>query len=179
MARNYLIFLIVAGVLASMAGNMGMRDGPAASAPAVERSSGRHGQMTAAAEATGPSLMASDELVLDRESDGHFYADVEVNGQSLRVLVDTGASGIALSRDDARRAGLGVSIGLNEIVGQGASGDVRGEHVMLDRIRLGSVEVQQTPAVVLASGGQSLLGQTFLAKFHSVEIRGDRMYLRA
>ena len=179
MARNYLIFLVVAGILASMAGNTGMRDSPASSGPEMGGAPERQGQTTSSAEAAGPSSVSSDELVLDRESDGHFYADVEVNGQSLRVLVDTGATGIALSRDDARRAGLGVSIGMNDMVGQGASGDVRGEHVMLDRIRLGSVEAGQTPAVVLASGGQSLLGQTFLAKFRSVEIRGDQMFLRA
>jgi aspartyl protease family protein len=179
MVRNYLIFLVVAGILASLAGNIGGRGRSSAPAPDAARAAARHGQMTAAAETPDTSSLPSDELVLDRESDGHFYADVEVNGQSLRVLVDTGASGIALSLDDARRAGLGVSIGMNEIVGQGASGDVRGEHVMLDRIRLGAVEVQQASAVVLASGGQSLLGQSFLAKFHSVEIRGDRMFLRA
>src|SRR4051812_26128095 len=47
---------------------------------------------------------------LDREADGHFYADVQVNGATLHMLVDTGATIIALSREDARSAGLATSI---------------------------------------------------------------------
>jgi aspartyl protease family protein len=94
------------------------------------------------------------------------------------MLVDTGASGIALSRDDARRAGIGISIGMPNVVGQGAGGDVHGEMVMLDRVSLGGKSAEAMPAIVLDGGDQSLLGQAFLGKFASVEIRGDTMVLR-
>jgi aspartyl protease family protein len=114
---------------------------------------------------------------LDRQSDGHFYADVDVNGATLHMLVDTGATSIALSRDDARSAGLAVSIGMPQVVGQGADGDVRGEYATLDRVTLGEKTVEGLPAVVLNSGEQSLLGQSFLSKFQSVEIQGDKMVL--
>ena len=120
----------------------------------------------------------SDAIVLDREYNGHFYADVQINGSPIRVLVDTGASGIALSRDDARRAGLAVSAGMFEVIGKGASGDVHGEYVQLDRVSLGSKTAEGVPAVVLDAGDHSLLGQSFLSKFDTVEIRGDKMYLR-
>jgi aspartyl protease family protein len=121
---------------------------------------------------------SSNAIELQRSYDGHFYADIEVNGQMLRMLVDTGASGIALTREDARRAGIGISIGMPEVVGQGASGDVRGEVVTIDRVSLGSTTVEDVPAVVLDGGQQSLLGQSFLSQFDSVEIKGDRMLLR-
>ena len=114
---------------------------------------------------------------LNRHSDGHFYADVQVNGATLHMLVDTGATDIALSRDDARNAGLAVSIGMPEVVGKGADGDVRGEFATLDRVTLGDKTVEGLPAVVLNSGQQSLLGQSFLSKFESVEIQGDKMVL--
>jgi aspartyl protease family protein len=120
----------------------------------------------------------SGSLVLERSYDGHFYADAQINGQSIRMLVDTGASAIALARDDARRAGVGISIGMPQVVGQGASGDVHGEVVMLDRVSLGGREAQDVSAVVLDDGEMSLLGQSFLSKFDSVEIRGDKMVLR-
>jgi aspartyl protease family protein len=119
-----------------------------------------------------------DALTLSRQADGHFYADVQVNGTPVRMLVDTGASGIALSRADARRAGLGISIGMPNIVGQGAGGAVKGEYVTLDRVSLGGASASAVPAVVLDGGGQSLLGQSFLGRFASVEIRGDRLVLR-
>ena len=122
--------------------------------------------------------MPSDAIVLDREYNGHFYADVQINGSPIRVLVDTGATGIALSRDDARRAGLAVSAGMFEVVGEGANGDVHGEFVKLDRVSLGPKTVEGITAVVLDEGDHSLLGQNFLSKFDTVEIRGDKMYLR-
>ena len=114
---------------------------------------------------------------LDRASDGHFYADVQVNGAMLHMLVDTGATGIALSREDARSAGIATSIGMPEVVGQGADGVVHGEITSLDRVSLGQKTVEGLPAIVLNSGEQSLLGQSFLSKFDKVSIEADKMVL--
>lgn len=117
-------------------------------------------------------------IALDRQADGHFYADVRINGNPVHMLIDTGASGVALSRDDARSAGLATSIGMNDVIGEGADGAVRGEVVKLDRVELGPLAATDLEAVVLNSGQQSLLGQSFLRKFASVQIEGDRMVLR-
>lgn len=117
-------------------------------------------------------------IILQRSENGHFYAEVEVNGVPIRMLVDTGASGIALSRDDARAVGIATSIGMNDVVGEGAGGSVHGDFVTIDRITLGSKSVEQMPALVLNGGEQSLLGQSFLKQFASVEIHGDTMTLR-
>ncbi len=117
-------------------------------------------------------------IALDRAADGHFYADVRINGSTIHMMVDTGASAIALSRDDARAAGLATSIGMNDVVGEGADGAVHGEFVKLDRVELGPLSAQGLDAVVLNGGQQSLLGQSFLSKFSSVQIEGDRMVLR-
>jgi aspartyl protease family protein len=135
--------------------------------------------MAEAPSGTPATLMNMDGAVqLDRKPDGHFYADVEINGAPVTMLVDTGASGIALSREDARKAGIPTSIGMNEVVGRGADGSVHGEFITIDRIALGEKSAQQMPAMILNSGEQSLLGQDFLQKFASVEIRGDTMTLR-
>lgn len=128
---------------------------------------------------SSPQFSSEDgSIALDRQPDGHFYADVRINGNPVHMLIDTGASGIALSRDDARTAGLATSIGMNDVVGEGADGVVRGEYVKLDRVELGPLSASGLDAVVLNSGQQSLLGQTFLSKFASVHIEGDRMVLR-
>lgn len=132
---------------------------------------------SAASAARTEAVAEGEGLELERQPDGHFYAEVRVNNVPVRFLVDTGASGIALTRDDARRAGLAVSAGMYDVVGQGASGEVRGEHVMLDRVELGRAKVERTHAVILDSGHHSLLGQSFLREF-TVEIAGDRMRLR-
>ena len=134
---------------------------------------------SSSSDASSSSSSTADGAVeLERASDGHFYADVEINGATVHALVDTGASGIALSREDARSAGVATSIGMPEVVGEGADGAVRGEVVELDRVTLGHKTVEDMPAVVLSRGEQTLLGQSFLSRFDSVEIRGDKMVLQ-
>ena len=115
---------------------------------------------------------------LQRSPDGHFYADATVNGAPVRFLVDTGASGVALSRADALRAAIPLSPDMVDVIGRGASGDIRGEFVRIDRVELGNETAQGVVAAVMEGGDQSLLGQSFLKRFDSVEIEGDIMTLR-
>jgi aspartyl protease family protein len=117
-------------------------------------------------------------ITLQRSDDGHFYADARVNGTSVHFLVDTGATGIALSESDARRAGMMFHASQAEVIGTGASGQVLGHYVRLNRVELGHASVHDAPAVVLQDGDRSLLGQSFLSRFDSVEIQGDTMVLR-
>ena len=177
MARLYLIVIIVAAIAGAIVGKLDQRAEPAASDPVEDRVT----LVDKPAEASPDDAnfnSAQDAIVLKREPNGHFYADAEVNNMTIRFVVDTGATGIALTRDDARRAGLAVSAGMFEVVAEGASGDVKGEWVTLDSVKLGQQEAKQVPAVILDGGQQSLLGQSFLQQFSSVEIKGDRMLLR-
>lgn len=176
MGRNYLIILLAVGLMAAFAGRMPAPDRtPAASASVTGADAS---SVTTVTNSQFAQSGNGQQLVLDRRGDGHFYADVEVNGVPISMLVDTGASGIALSADDARRAGVATSIGMHDVIGEGASGAVHGDIVTIERIRLGGIEQSAVPAAVLKGGSTSLLGQSFLRDFDSVEISGDRMHLR-
>lgn len=177
MARLYLIVIMVAAIAGAIVGKLDQRVVPATSHAADEKITILDKPAEASPD-TAEFNSAQDAIVLKREPNGHFYADVLVNNMSVRFMVDTGATGIALSRDDARRAGLAVSAGMFEVVAEGASGNVKGEWVTLDSVKLGQQEAKQVPAVILDGGQQSLLGQSFLQQFSSVEIKGDRMLLR-
>jgi aspartyl protease family protein len=131
----------------------------------------------AASASSSNASLSSSPLMLEREANGHFFADAQVNGATIHFLVDTGASGIALTVDDARRAGVPMT-GMRSVVGRGASGPVTGQAVTIDHVRLGSREGRAVDALVIEGGDQSLLGQSFLAKYTSVEIKGDTMTLR-
>lgn len=175
MGRTFLILMVVMGFFSAFLSHV----------PAAKKSSGSFDQYAKQDDrpsesntATASAPVDGNSVALERSSDGHFYADVEINGAPVHMLVDTGASGVALSRDAARSAGIATSIGMNEVVGEGADGAVRGEQVRIDRIRLGSASAEGVEAVVLNSGGMSLLGQDFLQRFTSVEIKGDHMVLR-
>jgi aspartyl protease family protein len=177
MARLYLIVIMVAAIAGAIVGKLDQRVVPATSHAADEKITILDKPAEASPD-TAEFNSAQDAIVLKREPNGHFYADALVNNMSVRFMVDTGATGIALSRDDARRAGLAVSAGMFEVVAEGASGNVKGEWVTLDSVKLGQQEAKQVPAVILDGGQQSLLGQSFLQQFSSVEIKGDRMLLR-
>ncbi|PAX06928.1 retropepsin-like aspartic protease family protein [Sphingomonas lenta] len=114
--------------------------------------------------------------VLQRGDGGHFWATVEVNGQPVRFIVDTGASTVALSVADARKAGVAFDPARFEPIGQGAGGVVRGEVVTLGEVALDGKEATGLKAVVLDGGEISLLGQNFL-RIMNVEIKGDTMTL--
>lgn len=177
MLRGYLVVVMVIGIAAAM---MSHAPRPHSSPPPADdvhvvRPTG--GPAPASAIPLAASLQ-DGAVELQRDPNGHFYADVEINGTQIHMLVDTGASGIALSREDARNAGIATSIGMNDVVGEGADGSVHGEFVTIDRMALGSATAEQVPALVLNGGEQSLLGQSFLRKFALVEIHGDTMVLR-
>ncbi len=116
---------------------------------------------------------------LTRAPDGHFYAEAQVNGATLRLMVDTGATSVALTRADAQAAGIQAAPGDFTLDGQGAGGMLRLKRVTLDRVAIGPVAARKVDAVVAEAGlPVSLIGQSFLGRVGHIAIDGDRMVLR-
>ena len=113
---------------------------------------------------------------LTRSPDGHFYAEAQVNGARVRFMVDTGASVVALTPADARRAG--IALGDDRSVAIGAGGEVEVVPVTIDRIAIGALAARDVRAAVAEDLPVSLLGQSFLSQVGTVEISGDTMVLR-
>lgn len=118
------------------------------------------------------------EVRLTRHGNGHFYADVEVNGTAVEFMIDTGATGIAMTEADARRAGVRLDTSQRSYVGEGAGGALTGQRVTLDRVKLGPKSSSNVDAVVIDGASTNLLGQSFLSRFSEVNVRGDVMSLR-
>lgn len=118
----------------------------------------------------------AEDVVLTREADGHFYADVAVDGQSLRMLVDTGASVVALTGADAEALGLTWDQADVSPVAQGASGPVEGVNVTIPELALGDHVAHDVEALIIPEGlVVSLLGQSFLSTLGQVRMDGDHM----
>ncbi len=117
------------------------------------------------------------ETRLRADPSGHFRTPVLVNGQSVEMVVDTGASTIALTEADAARIGIAVEPGGYDVVGSGAGGPVRGQRVTLDRVSVGGREVRGLSGAVIEGLGVSLLGQNYLSQT-GVEISGGELVLR-
>ena len=117
-------------------------------------------------------------IVAERARDGHYHLTLDVNGVATDFLVDTGATDIVLTRDDAQAAGLVIEE-LN-FIGRAktANGEVRTAPVRLDRVNLGPVVDRNVYAVVNdGQMQQSLLGMGYLQRWGKIEITGGELIL--
>ncbi len=127
----------------------------------------------AAAPAAGP-------VTLNRDGDGHYRADARVNGQPLRLMIDSGASVVVLTEGDARRAGIyPAAQDYNQPVST-AGGTIMVAPVTIDRLSIGGIERREVRGAVVQGTllTQSLLGQSFMGQLAAVSIEGGRMTLR-
>jgi aspartyl protease family protein len=122
--------------------------------------------------------VSGDTIELRRGSDGHFHATLEVNGQPVRFMVDTGASGVVLSRRDAEKIGLDPGDLAYLGTAQTANGRVATAGVRLGLVRLGTFTDTNVPASVTDGGlDTSLLGMSYLDRFANIAIARDVMTL--
>ena len=104
---------------------------------------------------------------------GQFAIDATVNGVAVHFLMDTGASGIALSRRDADRLGFDPkALRYSDIVST-ANGMTRAAPVMLDSIQIGPLSAESVHAWV----NQGDLDQSLLGTLGRIEIKGDTLIL--
>lgn len=119
------------------------------------------------------------EITIRRGSDGHFHLSADVNGTNIRFLVDTGASVVTLSREDAARTGFDIQNLEFTQQYQTANGTAWGARIRIDDMSAGPIRVSGVRAAILDSDiGSSLLGLSFLDKLSEVSVQGDTMTLR-
>lgn len=147
-------------------------------APSARLASGPDPTPTSAYRPGEPTLVLDNAATLARQGDGHFSTSVRVDGQPVEMVVDTGATTVALTVADAQRLGLAIDPATFHVVGTGASGPVMGQAVTLTDVAVGDQQVAQVGAVVLAGLDRSLLGQSYLRRLDRVAIDGDTMTLR-
>ena len=115
-----------------------------------------------------------------RTSTGDFAIAAQVNGARVHMVLDTGASSVVLTQDDAKAAGLPLDL-LNYTVSiDTANGRTHAAPVTLDHIAIGSLEEKSVAALVVQPGQleTSLLGMSFLNRLQSWQVNGDRLVLQ-
>jgi clan AA aspartic protease (TIGR02281 family) len=119
------------------------------------------------------------EMVIRAGPRGHFVVDAEVDGTPLSFLIDTGASDIVLSQNDARRLGLEPRTLDYSRTYQTANGVVRAAPVQLRELRLGQLQLYELDASVNERPlPMSLLGMSFLRRLQGYEVADGRLILR-
>lgn len=132
----------------------------------------------AAARPAAPPVaeLAPDRHSIRRAADGFFYVRAELNGVSIRFLVDTGASVAVLTESDARRVGAKPVEGEAPAEMGTAGGSVPMMWTNLDQLSLGTHQIRNVRAAIVSDDlAISLIGQNVLAKLSAIHIEGDEM----
>lgn len=135
--------------------------------------------ITASPDARASLPSDSGQFTAIRAPDGHFYAEARVNDAPVRMMVDTGASMVILNPADAERIGFTAHESEFTARANTAGGVVRLKPVTLNRLAVGSLSVDNVPAMIAEEPmAVSLIGQSFLSRVESVEIAGDQIRMR-
>ena len=110
--------------------------------------------------------------------DGHFYVQARVNGNRVTFMVDTGASDIVLTPNDARRVGFDPADLKFDQLAQTANGTVTGAAIRIDNFTVGPIAMSDIPAAVNgADMSESLLGMEFLNRLSSWRVENGVLTL--
>jgi aspartyl protease family protein len=161
---------ISSAVLAGM-GFIKLDDQPAA--PVAEAA--------AAPSSTLPDApVASDDghvTAIPKAQDGHFWANATVNNKAVRFLVDTGATVVVLTEDDAQRLGIDKSNLTYDRKVVTAMGSTQAATVTLASVAVGQSTVHNVEALIIPQGGTSLLGMSYLGRLSRMEATPSSLVL--
>lgn len=129
--------------------------------------------------AAGGVPAVPDSVIVPRDAYGHFRVDGRVDGRQLAFLVDTGASVVALTADDAASLGIHPAASDYTVVLKTANGTVRAAPATLGMVEIGDIMVRDVAAVVMPDGALSdnLLGLSFLSQLRHFEYSEGKLVL--
>ncbi len=117
---------------------------------------------------------------LDASENGHYHADADINGRPVHVMVDTGATMVALTYEDAESAGIFLKESDFSQKASTANGMSRIAPVTIDRLSIGDITVRNVRAAVAERGRLqvTLLGMSFLSRLERVDMRSGKLLLQ-
>lgn len=128
-----------------------------------------------AAIAAGPAANAQ----VRKAADGHYWAEADVNGKAVRFLVDTGATAVSLTLEDARRLGVDTASLDYRYDVITADGRARAATVKLASISIAGARVDNVDALVIEKGlTASLLGMSYLGRLRAFEATQTALILK-
>jgi len=126
-----------------------------------------------------PRNFALPQYAIEADRSGHYRTPVGVEGREIKMLVDTGASFVSLTKEDADSLGIHPSASDYTLQLSTANGMATAAPVWLPLVRIGSIEVHDVPAIVMSKGAasDSLLGMSFLQRLHRFGVAGGKMIM--
>lgn len=128
------------------------------------------------AEATGEPVRQGRELRIPMAIDGHFWVDGQVNGRTVKFLVDSGATMTTIDRRTAERAGVRIDRSGGQIVRTG-NGFIRVASGRAEDLRIGTIERSDFAVHVSESENLNVLGMNFLSTLERWGVEGRWLVL--
>jgi aspartyl protease family protein len=124
-------------------------------------------------------IVSGDSVAIRMAEDGHFWANVELNGVRRRMLIDSGATTTAISLDTAKAAGLDLDQSPFPTILNTANGSVTARVSTINRLKLGAIEARDLPVVVSRSFGDlDVIGMNFLSRLKAWRVEGRTLVLQ-
>ena len=142
---------------------------------AVVLISGKKKTLTLSSQISGSFQAPKSASVSIKKNHGQYITSGSINSRPVQFLVDTGATSVTLSKEDAQN--LGVRLDRTKAVNVStAGGRVVGYRVVLNQVKVGGLKASYVDAIVLESGfgGEILLGMSFLKH---VKMRDEKGFL--
>ena len=125
---------------------------------------------------TVEKLGSASEVTLARDMSGHYRAEAIINGVKVDVLVDTGATSVAISQHLANKLGIQSNVAVRT---QTANGEIVAYMTRLESVKLGGIETTNVAAIITPSlEGDMLLGMSFLSRM-DVRLHKGAMTIRS
>jgi aspartyl protease family protein len=186
MLKRFYPLIIVSACVAIMTGGLAIFMSPVWLPMLAEAATGRPPQASprnfgmSAVETTGAvrsSRTRTTELKAD--SRGHFEVEAQINGHGVGVMIDTGATSVALRFEDAARLGLHAEAEQFNIPIATANGATMAARAILAEIRIGNIRVKNVEALIVPARAltTNLMGMSFLKRLSKVQIAGSRLVL--
>ncbi len=156
-------------------------DGSLLGSPAESRSTDtRRETPPPASRKTSPAVYTGrGHVVLRADARGHYEGAFRINGRSVKGMIDTGASVIAINRSTARKLGVSVAESDFKYRVATANGTIPAARVVLKRVEIQSIRVNNVEALVVDDKSLSLtlIGMSFLNKLASYQARNGELIL--
>jgi aspartyl protease family protein len=147
----------------------------ASSQNASQASSQRQQQAKSSAHYTSGKRQVS----IKADARGHYIASFKANGRPIKGLIDTGATYIAMNETTARQVGLRVSASDFKHTASTANGKTSAAFAILDRLKIGSIEVSNIDVFILKDRAlsETLIGMSFISKLSSFKVENSKLIL--
>lgn len=124
--------------------------------------------------------VSGETVSVNRGLGNNFQINADVEGTVLNLVVDTGASEVVLTAEDAQKVGIDMSSLVFRTPVDTANGRSFVARVTLESIIIGPIAMTDVSAAVAQPGNlsKSLLGNSFLDRLSSYEFSGSRLVLR-